>query len=137
MLTMNSYRPPESQAQLDGSPRRRYYTGRNLKRVQLIFLQSAPSDFDLAEFRDRLARLSCVISTHHTHTWTLDGDAHVFSTHLVMSKSADRETIIQTKQNIHAMLQEYDFEHITVEVELEGEPCPSNEHSTELQSGQQ
>ena len=36
MLTMNSYRPPESQAQLDGSPRRRYYTGRNLKRVQAI-----------------------------------------------------------------------------------------------------
>lgn len=110
---------------------------RNLKRVLLIFLQSAPSDFDLVKFRDRLARLPCVVSTHHTHTWTLDGDAHVFSTHLVMSKSADRETIVQTKQNIHAMLQEYDFEHITVEVELEGEPCPSNEHSTELQSGQQ
>lgn len=33
---MTSYRPPESPAQLDESPRRRYYTGRNLKRVQAI-----------------------------------------------------------------------------------------------------
>jgi len=112
---------------------------RNLKRVMQIFLQRAPADFNLDQFRERLHAISGVVSDHHTHTWTLDGECHVFSTHLVMRGNSERNSIVAAKQTIHEMLAEYDFEHITVEVELEGEACldaPVASNSTEVESRQ-
>lgn len=96
---------------------------RNLQRVGLVFLQAAPHGFDRENFDQRLADLTGVVSAHHTHTWTLDGDAHVFSTHLVMEAGTTREQLVETKQLVHQMLREHRFEHITIEVELEGETC--------------
>jgi cobalt-zinc-cadmium efflux system protein len=96
---------------------------RNLARVGLVFLQAAPVGFDRDEFERQLADLPGVVSSHHTHTWSLDGDTHVFTTHLVMEAGTPREQLVATKRRVHQLLREHDFEHITVEVELEGEAC--------------
>lgn len=96
---------------------------RNLKKVSLIFLQSAPHGFDTEAFDRELTAIPGVISSHHTHTWTLDGESHVFSTHLVMRCDSTRPQIIAAKQQVHALLRELHFAHVTVEVELEGESC--------------
>ena len=64
-----------------------------------------------------------MVDSHHTHTWTLDGDSHVFSTHLVLAQSSGREQIMLVKRQVHQLLQNQHFAHITVEVELEGEAC--------------
>ncbi len=96
---------------------------RNLARVGLVFLQAAPHGFDQEAFDCRLAELPGVISAHHTHTWTLDGEVHVFSTHLVMDPDTTREQLVETKRLVHQMLREHQFEHITIEVELAGETC--------------
>ena len=97
----------------------------NLRRVGLVFLQAAPPGFDAEAFDREIAALPGVVSAHHTHTWTLDGDRHVFSTHLVLSSSATREDIVAAKRRVHELLRQQHFEHITVEVELEGEQCES------------
>jgi cobalt-zinc-cadmium efflux system protein len=96
---------------------------RNLKTVALVFLQSTPPGFDAGAFDRRLADLPGVVGSHHTHTWTLDGESHVFSTHLVMSGGSGRAEIVAAKRRVHELLREQDFAHITVEVELEGETC--------------
>jgi cobalt-zinc-cadmium efflux system protein len=96
---------------------------RNLARVGLVFLQAAPHGFDHDSFERRLSELPGVVSAHHTHTWTLDGDAHVFSTHLVMEAGTTREQLVETKRLVHQMLRKHQFEHITIEVELAGETC--------------
>ena len=96
---------------------------RNLRKVGLVFLQAAPPGFEPAEFDRRLAALPGVVSSHHTHSWTLDGDHHVFSTHVVMARRTDRDTIISMKQKAREMLRGHEFVHVTMEVELEGEPC--------------
>jgi cobalt-zinc-cadmium efflux system protein len=96
---------------------------RNLKKVVLVFLQTAPHGFDAAAFERKLAGLPGVVGSHHTHTWTLDGESHVFSTHLVMHRDSTRDEIVAVKRRVHELLREEDFAHITVEVELEGELC--------------
>lgn len=96
---------------------------RNLRTVVLIFFQAAPPGFDPAAFDRELAALPNVVSSHHTHTWTLDGQAHVFSTHLVLRQGIERAQVVATKRQVHEKLRGHDFEHVTIEVELEGESC--------------
>jgi cobalt-zinc-cadmium efflux system protein len=96
---------------------------RNLRRVALVFLQGTPPGFDAEAFGGRLAEIQGVVGSHHTHTWTLDGERHVFSTHLVMGQQSSRIEIVEAKRRVHELLREQDFEHITVEIELEGEDC--------------
>lgn len=96
---------------------------RNLKKVVLIFLQSAPVGFDAEAFDRKLGSIPGVVESHHTHTWTLDGESHVFSTHLVLRQGSGREEIVAAKRRVHELLREQHFEHITVEVELEDETC--------------
>lgn len=98
---------------------------RNLRKVVLVILQAAPASFDVEAFGRQLAGLPGVVGTHHTHTWTLDGERHVLSTHLIMKRDRDRdrEVIVAAKRRVHVLLFEQHFEHITVEVELEGETC--------------
>jgi cobalt-zinc-cadmium efflux system protein len=99
----------------------------NLRKVAHIFLQGAPPGFDVAAFEQQLTALPLVTGSHHTHTWTLDGERHVFSTHLVMASEATREEIVEVKRRVHELLREHHFEHITVEVELAGERCAADD----------
>lgn len=97
--------------------------GRNLKKVIRVFLQTTPESFDLTNFENKVCELQGVLSTHHTHSWSLDGETHVLSTHIVMERNTNRPTVLAAKEKVTGLLQNHDFEHVTIEVELEGEPC--------------
>lgn len=100
---------------------------RNMKKVVLVFLQTVPHGFDVTAFTRQLGEIPGVIGAHHTHTWTLDGEHHVFSTHLVMRAGSARDEIVAVKRRVHELLREQHFSHITVEVELEGETCAADD----------
>ena len=97
--------------------------GKNLKKVIQVFLQTTPESFDLAEFESKVRELPGVLSTHHTHSWSLDGESHVLSTHIVMDSDSTRDEILQAKQQVRELLNEHEFEHLTIEIELENEDC--------------
>ncbi len=96
---------------------------KNLRKVLMVFMQSAPKSFDAARFNLALTSVEKAVSSHHTHTWSIDGERHVLSTHLVMRSDATREDIVKAKRRVHELLAEHNFEHATIEVELEGEDC--------------
>jgi cobalt-zinc-cadmium efflux system protein len=96
--------------------------GRNLRKVGAVFLQHAPASFDVAEFQRRLTTLPKVVSSHHAHTWTIDGEHHVLSLHVVAQNEAPRDQIVEVKRQIKSECGE-EFEHITIDVELTGESC--------------
>ena len=98
---------------------------RNLRKVLLIFLQSAPRTFDAAQFATAAAALPRVHSVHHTHSWSIDGEQHVLSTHVVIERAAHIKEIAEAKRSVRELLASHDFEHITIETELEGEECQS------------
>ena len=96
---------------------------RNLRKTIAIFLQAAPPDLDVHGVEHTLASIPNVLSTHHTHVWSLDGEHHVLTTHLVVPANASKSDILQVKRNALELMQQADLEHTTIEVEYEDEDC--------------
>lgn len=95
----------------------------HVRRVGMVFLQATPHGFDQEQLKRRLAEIPCVLGSHHTQIWTLDGESHVLSTHLVMAADCSREQVLFAKQRVHELLRKQDFVNVTVEVEFAGEVC--------------
>lgn len=99
--------------------------GRNLKKVAAVFLQTIPEGFDLDAFLDRAAQIDGVHSLHHIHSWSIDGESHVLSAHVIRENGADQDQRI--KQQIRALLDEDTFEHVTLEMESAADDCPQRQ----------
>lgn len=97
--------------------------GRNLKRVMRVFLQAIPESFDTVRFETKVKEFPKTAGVHHVHVWTLDGENHVLTAHIVMSRDTSRKEIVTLKRQVRAELPEDAFAHITLDVELEGEEC--------------
>ena len=99
--------------------------GKNLRKVAGVFLQRVPDGFDTAQFVRRVLELPQVKDVHHTHVWTLDGEHHVLTTHLVVDRAATREAVAGIKCKVTGFLAGEAFDHVTIDVEMEGEACAS------------
>ena len=100
-----------------------YNVIRNLRRTVAIFLQAAPADLDIHAIEHELETIVHVLSTHHTHAWSLDGEHHVLTTHLVVPAGASKTEIVQVKADALRLFRQIDLEHTTIEVEYEDEDC--------------
>lgn len=96
---------------------------KRLKETVYLFLQGVPADINLNEIEQRIARTAHVHSLHHTHIWSLDGERHVFTTHVKLEKLDSFDQLLKVKEEIKLILDEYHFEHFTVETELDIENC--------------
>jgi len=105
-----------------------YNVVRNLKKVIDVFLQKAPRAFQLNAFEQAVLAVPKVTSVHHTHSWSIDGESHVLTTHLVMQPDASREEMLNAKAAVRRLLDNEAFEHVTVDIELEGELCVIGSH---------
>ena len=93
----------------------------HLKKTSELFLQAAPEGVDLSQLDQRLRNISAVEDSHHTHLWSLDGDHHVLSTHLVVNDSAGQDEIQEIKQRAREELDGLNLTHITIEIEYPGD----------------
>ena len=75
------------------------------------------------EIEKKFLAIEDVKSTHHTHLWSLDGEHHVLTTHLVIDKDATKDELVSIKLRSKEMLKEHHFEHLTIEMEFEDEDC--------------
>ena len=98
---------------------------KNLKKIAAVFLQRVPHGFDTAKFILAVKSLPNVKDVHHTHAWTLDGEHHVLTTHIMLNEGTGRGEIVATKQKVRDLITDEPFEHVTIDVELAGEPCVS------------
>ena len=95
----------------------------NLQKTLELFLQAVPSGINVEEIEKKLLAIDNVKSTHHTHLWSLDGDHHVLTTHVVISKNATKEELINIKLRSKELFEDHQFEHVTIEMEFEDEDC--------------
>ena len=70
-----------------------------------------------------LQALEHVAEIHHLHVWSLDGERHVLSAHLLLDRPIDSDTQNAVKMAIKAALEAYDFAHTTIELEQCKETC--------------
>ena len=99
--------------------------GRNLKKVFSVMLQAAPDSFDAEVFEADVLAIDGIDSVHHIHCWSIDGESHVLSAHLVLQDASTDSSEI--KERVRDLVDSHVFEHITLETERPGEPCPQNE----------
>lgn len=106
-----------------------------LRETLKVFLQEVPEGIVLSEIESKLLKIQNVESLHHTHVWSLEGENHVFTTHLKLNEIEDLNQLSKVKEAAKDILKKYNFGHCTVEIELGKEKCMMlpKEDETELQ----
>lgn len=102
-----------------------YNVMRSLRKTLRLFLQAVPDAIDLPTVEHALLEIPLVQSVHHTHIWSLDGERHVLTTHLVMDPGASKEEFIRVKQAAAEVAAGMRLEHATIEVEFD-QDCSMN-----------
>lgn len=94
------------------------YNGvKNLWNTLKLFLQATPPGLELEEIEAQLAAVNGVCSTHHTHLWSLDGERHVLTTHLVVEDHISKSDLQRIKADARQALRPFGLSHITIEIE--------------------
>ncbi|WP_347552136.1 cation diffusion facilitator family transporter [Pseudalkalibacillus hwajinpoensis] len=96
---------------------------KNLKKTLMIFLEAVPEGIDFNTVKNKISNLPGVISTHHTHLWSLDGEQNALSTHIIVKDSTTREEIVVLKGHIQEFVDELNLEHLTIQVDYQNEDC--------------
>jgi len=101
-----------------------YNALKGVRQAAGLFMQRVPAEIDLEALESRLNAIDGVLSTHHTHVWSLDGERHVFSTHLVVPEDTSPEQLVAIKCAAREAIDDPSVAHTTFELEFVGEQCP-------------
>jgi len=93
---------------------------KNLKSTVLLFLQATPEDLDLERIERELQKNPAVKNVHDTHIWSLDGENHVLSAHIVVEPESDFEKV---RFSLKSTLKKLKINHSTLEIECDGDRC--------------
>lgn len=96
---------------------------KNLLVTLRLFLQAAPDHEIQQQVLTDLLGVDHVNGVHHLHFWSLDGEHHVLTAHLVLDQVLDIEHLSKIKADIAKLLSEYELEHTTIEFEFSDEQC--------------
>ncbi|TCO07241.1 cation diffusion facilitator family transporter [Natronoflexus pectinivorans] len=96
---------------------------KNLRSILRVFLQSVPDNFDAAKLEAQLLTISGVKEVHDIHTWTMDGNYHVLSLHLVVEHGSTIEQLIQMRSLANSKVKDFGIHHPTIALEFEDEIC--------------
>ena len=95
---------------------------RNLISTVKLFFQASPDNRLLQNVTDKLLELDAVSELHHLHIWSLDGEHHVATVHVV-SQFESKAEYLELKESVSNALQEFELSHTTIEIELTSEEC--------------
>lgn len=91
---------------------------KGIKEALDIFLEKTPHGVDVEEITHHVREIDGVIDVHHVHVWTMDGQSHFATMHVVTNGDAHA-----IKHSIREELSEHGVGHVTLELECEGEHC--------------
>lgn len=103
----------------------------NLRESLEVFLQRTPRRLKLENVQDYVKSFSMIESLHHTHLWSLDGEHHIFTGHLVVGRNVQIQDLSLLRQEIKQGLhQQFHITEATLEIEWPGQSCWDPEHKT-------
>lgn len=91
---------------------------RNLKSALDLFLEKTPHGIDVREIKEHITAIDSILDVHHIHIWSLDGEHHYATMHIVTNTDAH-----EAKEKIRQELREHGITHMTLELESGGEHC--------------
>ena len=95
----------------------------NLRETVKVFLQAIPLNLDKQQLESALMAQLPIDSIHDWHLWTMDGEYHVVSCHVVVASHLSVNEIIAIKTQARKILEQYNVQHLTIEIEYENENC--------------
>lgn len=99
--------------------------GKRLVETLTLFLEGSPVDFDIEKLNAKIEALDIVTSFHDFHLWSLDGEQHIFSIHLVISKDNSIDDLIKLKKDIRGILKDFEVNKCTIEIDFDEQDCPN------------
>ncbi len=99
-----------------------YNAVKNMGAIASLFLERTPRNIDVEEIKEHLCEIPGVVDIHHIHIWSVDGEHHSATMHIVTA--ADPHTI---KETVREELAEHSIVHSTLELELPTEHCRDTE----------
>ncbi|SFG62773.1 cobalt-zinc-cadmium efflux system protein [Halobacillus alkaliphilus] len=106
-----------------------YNVVKNFIKTMRLFLEGVPESISLEDIVQKINAVPNINSTHHTHLWSMDGENHAFSTHVVVPENATKEEICHVKERIKEILHTISLEHVTIEIEYQDESCSLQDSS--------
>ena len=102
---------------------------RAIKPSIYILAQATPIGVDLEKMTKQICTIDQVIAVHDFHCWSLDGQQHVASLHVVVQDNIPVKTLHQIKISIREIISADHKIHTTLEIETkdESEYCKFHE----------
>ncbi|MGI6114344.1 MAG: cation diffusion facilitator family transporter [Mahellales bacterium] len=97
----------------------------NLKDILNVFLQGVPKNFSINEIEREITEKTDVLSVHHTHIWSLEGQKNLLSTHIIVEDEIEPERITALKRDIRELMKKKGIDHVTIEFDFASEDCGS------------
>ncbi|PIB34543.1 cobalt transporter [Reichenbachiella sp. 5M10] len=94
---------------------------KNLNASFKIILQGTPSNVNVDELKTKLLDIPEVTDIHDLHTWSMDGEYHIVTLHLVLAEEDSFVRRKEIKQHARQILEEQTIHHATIELELANE----------------
>lgn len=97
----------------------------NLRDTLKILLQGVPEGVDSERLEQELRAVPDVLDVHDLHLWTMNGEEHIASLHIVHRhpEGCARESISTLKRRVREIALHYGITHLTIELDHEGESC--------------
>lgn len=109
-----------------------YNVLRNLRKTLALFLQAVPEELNADQIRKEIEALPGVKATHHLHAWSLEGESHVLTLHVMVDEATEREEVVALRRKIRELLRGRELAHTTIEIEYGSNDCmqiqPAHEH---------
>lgn len=96
---------------------------RNLRATGKLFLQAVPDRELHDQIRSTLLSIDGIRDVHHQHLWSLDGEHHVLTAHVVVDGNFIANNYAAVKEATTEALAKYGLAHTTIEIELTEELC--------------
>jgi cobalt-zinc-cadmium efflux system protein len=88
-----------------------------------------PKNFWDTPLEQQFLQIEGVQSSHHTHLWSLDGEHHVLTTHLIIDEKASKDDVLRVKLASKKIVNNLNIEHLTIEIEYKNEDCDMKEEN--------
>lgn len=95
----------------------------NLRDAFRVLLEKAPENFNSSAYKTALESVEGVLSVHHLHVWSFDGESAIATLHIVVPSNSDMSYISLLKQKICEISRDFGVSHITIQADADGECC--------------
>lgn len=100
----------------------------NLHEAMKVFLMASPNGIALDHIKEKILTLDLVESIHHAHLWSLDGENHILTVHVVLNEGSGIGDMTKVKEKIKSLVRDFGIIEATIETELVGATCSDPEH---------